>query len=169
MQIDALAVAAGETCLTVGQAWTAELRGDTDSVAAFLLGGVAAVSSSAGKFERLATNARVLVALAGWTAGRAAATVVFLGAACSVAQKLPFGTGLRGSAVQTGGGRTSQNGSPEEALEYVATRKLSGQRTRQCVETPVVHLLALLTEHILRLEGPPGPLQSGPVEGAYSP
>ncbi len=107
--------------------------------------------------------------MSGRTAGYPAAAVVRVWAAQTVAEELSLRAGLRGSSVQAGGGRTSQDGAPQEAFEYFATRKPSGQRTRQCVEAPVVHLLALLTRHILNVEVRPVRCNLDQWKGAYSP
>jgi hypothetical protein len=163
------ALDAGLAFATVRQTGTTQRGGDAHAIAAFFLRDVATVAGAAGKFERFAADARVLVALARWAAGGPTAAVVRVGAAHAVAEELPLGTGLRGSSVQTRGGRTSKDGAPEEALEYVATRKPSGQRTRQCVEAPVVHLRALLTGRILSVEVRPVRCNVDQLEGAYSP
>jgi hypothetical protein len=83
-----------------------------------------------------------LVALAGRTTGYPAAAIICVGTALAVAQELSLRAGLCGNLIQTGGGRTSKDGAPKEAFEYLATRKPSGERTRKSVEAPVVHFPA---------------------------
>lgn len=160
---------AGFTCVAVGQTGTAKSGRDTNAVAAFFLSRVATVAGAAGKLERFTADARVLIALARWAAGGPAAAVVRFWTAQTIAKEFPHRAGLRGSSVQTGGGRTPKDGAPEEAFEYLATRKPSGQRTRQCVEAPVVHRVALLIERILFGEVRPILLDVGQVQEAHYP
>jgi hypothetical protein len=145
------AVDTGFAWVTVRQTGTAKRGGDTNAVAAFFLSGVATVAGAAREFERFAADARVLIALARGAAGGAPATVVGIGAAGAVTGELALGA-LSGYPVQTGGGRTSQDGSSKEALENRSPGKPSGQRARQCVKALVVHRFALLIEHILVVE-----------------
>lgn len=119
---------ARRACIAIGKTGTT-LRGrNANAIAAFFLSCIAArvVARAAGEFERFAAHPRALVTLARRATGRVAAAVVRIGTTFVIAEDFPLWT-LRGNLVQTGGGRTSQNGAPEKDLECPAARKPSGE------------------------------------------